>query len=165
MMATFDYMEQKYITSVLMWIIILLGALVFFWLVPQGPVFSDRVPSWLLFFPALAYALYFYFGAFALNRQPAASAQKVKKLITTGVYGMVRHPIYSADIVLFWGLFFAFPSLRLLVTVVWATIIFVYWAKLEEEGLVQKFGDEYQSYRSKVPMLFPDFWEKLFASK
>ncbi|MCL5435919.1 MAG: isoprenylcysteine carboxylmethyltransferase family protein [Patescibacteria group bacterium] len=158
-------MEQKYVTPVLMWVIILLGAVVFFWLVPTGAVLSERTYSWLLFFPALAYGLYFYIRGLSANHSPAVSAANVKQLATTGAYAVVRHPIYSADIVIAWGVFFAFPSLRLLVTVIWATAIFVYWAKLEEEALVQKFGEEYQSYRSRVPMLFPDFWKKLFGEK
>lgn len=156
-------MEQKYVTPILMWAIVLLGAVVFFWLVPKGAVLSERTYSWFLIFPALVYGLYFYVTALAANHSPAVSAASVKQLVTSGPYASVRHPIYSADIVLSWGLFFAFPSLRLLVTVVWATTIFVYWAKLEEEALVAKFGEEYRSYRSRVPMLFPDVWKKLFG--
>lgn len=148
-----------------MWIIILLGAGVFFWLVPAGAVLTEQTYSYFLFWPALAYALYFYFGALSLNRHPAVSAASVKQLLTAGVYATVRHPIYSADIVLAWGVFMVFPSLRLLVSVVWATVIFVYWAKLEETALTEKFGETYRTYQKRVPMLFPNFWQRLFQDR
>lgn len=148
-------MQQKYVSPLIMWAIILLGGIVFFWLVPKGAVLSPQTYSWTLVFPAVVYAVYFYITALGVNNIPAASVADVKQLITAGPYALVRHPLYSADIVLAWGLFFAFPSLRLLVAVIWATTIFVYWAKLEEAALEEKFGEQYREYRARVPMLFP----------
>jgi hypothetical protein len=75
-----------------------------------------------------------------------------------GAYGVVRHPIYTAIIVLLW----AHPDVtadRLLFDVMWTAWI-VAAAALEEADLIAELGDAYRSYRRAVPMLVPRFSQR-----
>lgn len=81
-------------------------------------------------------------------------------LITTGPYGYVRHPIYTAYIIFFGG---SLLSLRGGVEyVVWlATAALFYSARMaaEDELLADTFGDEFDAYKQRVPWkLFPGIY-------
>jgi len=72
------------------------------------------------------------------------------RLVTTGVYGLVRHPMYLGGI-----LIFAFEpnvTVNCLVLRVMASAYFVYGGIIEDRRLVEVFGGEYKAYRDRVPM-------------
>lgn len=77
------------------------------------------------------------------------------QVITTGVFSIVRHPIYLSLILLYLG--FILLSLSLLSVLVWILIIVFYYmiSRYEEKLLIQRFGSAYEEYKKKVPMLLP----------
>ena len=77
------------------------------------------------------------------------------QVITTGVFSIVRHPIYLSSILLYLG--FILLSLSLLSVLVWFIIIIFYYqiSRYEEKLLTQRFESAYEEYMKKVPMLFP----------
>lgn len=72
--------------------------------------------------------------------------------VRTGLYGIVRHPMYSAAIVLMWSLD---STLAEIITKVILTIYIVIGTILEERKLVKEFGVSYIEYQKEVPMLIP----------
>jgi len=81
----------------------------------------------------------------------------VSKLNIKGPSKYVRHPLYSATILIIIGFWLFAPTVANFVT---AGCIVVYlgvgiW--LEEKKLVKEYGQDYLEYRKKVPMLFPKF--------
>lgn len=76
-------------------------------------------------------------------------------VITTGVFGIVRHPIYLSELLLYLG--FLMLSLSLAAAVVWcAAIIFLHYiSRCEEKLLLARFGEEYARYMRDVPMWIP----------
>ncbi len=77
------------------------------------------------------------------------------QVITTGVFSIVRHPIYLSSILLYLG--FILLSLSLFSVLVWFIIIIFYYqiSRYEEKLLTQRFGSAYEEYKKKVPMLLP----------
>lgn len=138
-----------------MWLIVIIGIFFAFKLVPARFVFPRNMFTSFLIFPAATYWLYFFIGAVKVHRQAPLSADKIEKLVTNGVYAKVRHPIYSADIVLGWAIFFFYPDVRFLISAHWLMFVLLFWMHLEETALVQKFGDEYLEYMKRVPKIFP----------
>jgi protein-S-isoprenylcysteine O-methyltransferase Ste14 len=78
-----------------------------------------------------------------------------KKLSTDGLLKYVRHPMYSASLLLIWGYFVFAPHLANLITIILFTLYFVVGTKLEEKKLVEEFGAAYSDYQKKVPMFIP----------
>ena len=83
------------------------------------------------------------------------------KLCTKGVYAYLRHPIYAAWISFIVPGFVIFRGSILGITIpIFMYIIFRVLIPAEEKYLLDKFGDEYVEYRSKVGAVFPKLWGK-----
>jgi protein-S-isoprenylcysteine O-methyltransferase Ste14 len=79
------------------------------------------------------------------------------ELVTTGVYGRVRHPLYTGIIfaALGWVLFtLSWPHFLGFLAITW---LLDRKATLEEKWLEQKYSD-YAAYRCRVKKLFPWIW-------
>ena len=94
----------------------------------------------------------------ALGRQWSLGAQVVEghELVTDGVYGVVRHPIYTGMFSMFLGCALAISSwLGMLI----GGALFLAGTALrirsEEELLTAQFGDAYREYARRVPALIP----------
>jgi protein-S-isoprenylcysteine O-methyltransferase Ste14 len=76
------------------------------------------------------------------------------KLVTSGPYRFVRHPIYS-------GILLAIVGTALATNIYWLigfavmAVYFVYSARVEEGLLTTSFPDTYPTYRLKTKMLIP----------
>ncbi len=129
-----------------------------------GDPFSIRqVASWILLFGSLVLVVP---GGLQLLRQGQPSAErphdpslfpfeKTTRLVTTGAYRWIRHPLYGALLLLAWGVFFKRPSWPALVLVAAATGFLVATAKAEERENLAYFGDEYRSYIRTTRMFIP----------
>lgn len=148
-------MNKKFVSPILMWFIILGGIITFYYLAGDATVFSKNMFTSLMVVPAFIYWIYFFTAAIRQNKRAALSADKAKRIVTSGVYGIVRHPIYSADILLGWSLFLLFPRWWVLIGIVWLSVIMLIWMRLEEKALTEKFGNDYLEYKHKVPMIIP----------
>ena len=79
------------------------------------------------------------------------------ELVQTGIYGIVRHPLYSGGILtaLGWTIF-QFSLSHLIATVI-LVIFFDIKSSHEETWLVEKYPD-YSDYRQKVKKLIPGIY-------
>lgn len=71
-------------------------------------------------------------------------------LISDGLHGYVRHPIYSGTILIFIGAFFFFPTDLMLTSVLWLVAYLPIGIYLEEKKLIKLFGDSYRAYKKEV---------------
>lgn len=77
------------------------------------------------------------------------------KLVTRGVYRIVRHPLYAGLIWMFTGAALIFQNWAALASVIFIFYPAMYYrAKLEENALVARFPD-YVDYRNRTGMFFP----------
>jgi protein-S-isoprenylcysteine O-methyltransferase Ste14 len=77
------------------------------------------------------------------------------RLIRSGPYRFVRHPIYTAMLGMFFGTALVFGGLHAVLG--FATVAFAYWRKirLEEANLRTAFGPAYEAYRRGTWALVP----------
>lgn len=84
--------------------------------------------------------------------------QKKGKLITKGIYGIMRHPTYLALILISFGSAIILDSIigLLLIPIVLVILEIVCFVE-EKYVLLVKFQSQYQSYKEKIPSrLFPN---------
>lgn len=80
-----------------------------------------------------------------------------KALNTTGILQYVRHPLYSATILIFVGFFLYDSRLASLISLICVLAYLPIGIWLEDKKLIKEYGDQYKSYANKVPPLIPDF--------
>lgn len=82
-----------------------------------------------------------------------ADEEKPGRLVTDGFYRLVRHPLYTFGLLVLW----LTPTLTLNTFIVYAalTLYILSGIIFEERKLVREFGQEYENYRRKTPMLIP----------
>jgi hypothetical protein len=85
---------------------------------------------------------------------------KEGKLITTGIYSIVRNPIYSAFLFIFTGIIFLVNNIYLLVLPITFWIYLTILLKLtEEKWLKDKFTYEYNRYSKNVNRVIPNIFK------
>ncbi len=147
--------RERLVSPFLMWLIVVVGIWLSLRILGNFRILPRNMFTPFLFLLTLVYWLCFLIGAVKINRQVARSVAGISRIIKDGVYGIVRHPIYSADIVLSWGIFSFWPTVGVLGSVIWLTLVQCFWMSLEERFLIKKFGSEYKDYQKEVPMFIP----------
>lgn len=117
------------------------------------PRFDDGIALPVIGSVILVVAL--VFGMPALRIQAFTRPREKEKLRTTGLYGVVRHPIMFCDASwpLGWSLIFRSVVGTALV-IVWFTVTYLL-TFLEEEKLIEAYGEQYLGYRERVPRIIP----------
>ncbi len=83
--------------------------------------------------------------------------QVADKLNTIGIYSIVRHPLYLANFMMWFGILCF--SFSLTVVVVFSLFFWLYYERIimaEEHFLSEKYANEYNEYASKTPALIPN---------
>lgn len=119
---------------------------------PQGVSIGAAV------FFLVAYALYAEVLRENTYLSRTIEVQENQKVIDTGLYGIVRHPMYSATLLLF-------LAMPLVLGSVFSFIVFLLYPLLiakrlkNEEALLEKELDGYREYKQKVKYrLIPFIW-------
>ena len=76
-----------------------------------------------------------------------------RELVTTGVYGIVRHPLYVAGIIIF--TFSPVITVNGLTVTVLADLYFLFGMFIEERRFLRVYGDRYREYMKNVPRMVP----------
>jgi protein-S-isoprenylcysteine O-methyltransferase Ste14 len=78
------------------------------------------------------------------------------QLITSGPFGVVRHPSYWAHTMIITGTFLitGIVAVGIIVPIDLAIAYFV-TTELEDRELTERFGNNYEEYKKKVPKFFP----------
>jgi protein-S-isoprenylcysteine O-methyltransferase Ste14 len=81
------------------------------------------------------------------------------RLVTTGVYRWVQHPLYVGYLLLLIGLAISFGSGGALgITLVAGVPALVWRIRVEERALATWFGEEYDPYRRRTKRMIPGVW-------
>jgi protein-S-isoprenylcysteine O-methyltransferase Ste14 len=79
-------------------------------------------------------------------------------MVSSGLYRWVRHPLYTAGLVLIW--LTPVMTTNILALDLGLTIYLVVGATFEERKLVKEYGAAYEAYRLQTPMLIPTFTQQ-----
>ena len=122
------------------------------------PHFVSHTKSWLLnsimtvgSILALGGLLIFFIGASQVYYYKLTR----KKVVTGGIYSLIRHPQYAALAISGFGLLILWP--RYIVLLSYITMLFFYYnlARFEEKECEKKFGESYREYMKQTNMFLP----------
>lgn len=78
-----------------------------------------------------------------------------QRLITDGVYGLVRHPLYLGEIARNLGIAMILSSFYGAVVILVGNAFLLLRIEIEERMLVEEFGQEYENYRKRTKKVIP----------
>ena len=115
-------------------------------------------PRWIGAFLALFAVpplLFWTFRSLGRNLTDTVVTRRDHTLVTHGPYRWVRHPFY--DVVLLWGLSVSLLTANWLMALLGlsAFAMMVVRTRTEEEKLIDRFGDEYRTYRDRTGRFLP----------
>ncbi len=84
-----------------------------------------------------------------------SETHRTDKIVTKGVYNLVRHPQYLGGLLAHVGISILLSAWYSLLTTPLLIIINYLTSWKEEKELIKEFGKEYEDYKKKVPMLIP----------
>jgi protein-S-isoprenylcysteine O-methyltransferase Ste14 len=88
---------------------------------------------------------------FARAATPVPSNQPVRALVTTGIHGWSRNPIYVGMFLLYAGIGVAARSPWVLILALPLVVVLRYGVVAREEAyLERRFGDAYRAYKARV---------------
>lgn len=76
-------------------------------------------------------------------------------IVTNGIYGRIRHPLYLGEIIRNIGFPIAAYSLYGLIPILTGNALLLFRIRIEERMLVDEFGAEYEEYMSRTKKLVP----------
>lgn len=81
------------------------------------------------------------------------------KLKTDGIYKSIRHPSYFGLLLICFGLSIAMNSIiSIVVITIPVSLAITYRIKIEENTLMNEFGDTYESYMTKTHKIIPKLY-------
>jgi protein-S-isoprenylcysteine O-methyltransferase Ste14 len=73
--------------------------------------------------------------------------------VASGMFKLVRHPIYTTSLILLWVKPIVNSSTLIFTIII--TIYILIGIQFEERRLLREFGDLYRDYKTRTPMLIP----------
>jgi protein-S-isoprenylcysteine O-methyltransferase Ste14 len=118
-------------------------------------ILATYVPLYVrLIFAALLFILAGYFARSA-HVVLFKEVREPPRVINTGVFAHMRHPLYCSVLLLYLGLISTTLSLFSMVLLVGIFVFYDYIATFEEKQLEEKFGQAYKDYKKGTPKWIP----------
>lgn len=126
------------------------------------PIMTQQIVSWLLLVISVIFVVW---GVTLLrstgeavapsNESPMFEWENTEKLVTTGIYRYIRHPMYSSLLFLAWGALLKSVTISTLILTGVATVALFATAKAEEAENLVSFGTEYRDYMRRTRLFVP----------
>jgi protein-S-isoprenylcysteine O-methyltransferase Ste14 len=128
----------------------------------RDPFSIRQIISWVLLFTSTLLAIH----GFSLLQQigkpddtindaTRLGIEKTTRLVTTGAYRHIRHPLYASLLIFALGAFLKHPTLPAGLLLSAAIIALYLTARQEEKENLQNFGLEYAGYMQHTKMFIP----------
>lgn len=109
----------------------------------------------LISLPFIVIGAWFGVGSVRETTLKVAETHRTEKIVSSGLYSVIRHPQYFGGILAHIGITFLLSAyLSLLISPILILLNYLISRK-EEKELIKEFGKEYEDYMKKVPMFIP----------
>jgi protein-S-isoprenylcysteine O-methyltransferase Ste14 len=141
--------------------LILFGAFLITWILDsfvlhRSTFLASSIPLVIrLFF--LVTVLVVAFFLFKSGHEAVIGEQRPARILSSGAFAYVRHPLYLGSILVYLGLTVSTASLFCLALLVVIVLFYNYIAGFEEKLMEAKFGQVYIAYREQTGRWIPRF--------
>jgi protein-S-isoprenylcysteine O-methyltransferase Ste14 len=145
-----------------------IGALVFYlgmlgYLVYPPVIVWAAIAGWPMFLRLVGLAMMvavlplmiWMFRSLGKNITPTVATRAQHQLVTSGPYKYIRHPLYSFGSVFFFGFLLLAGNWLLTIAGLVALSALAARTPLEEQMLIEKFGDQYRDYMKRTGRYIP----------
>jgi protein-S-isoprenylcysteine O-methyltransferase Ste14 len=120
----------------------------------HDPFCFKQIISWIL----LILSAYFGLAGYLLLKNRGRSKgnfENTTLLVKSGVYGLIRHPLYFSLFLLGTGVMMKDPGIPAIILGMVNLIAVGLTALAEEKEMIAKFGDPYKEYMKETKMFIP----------
>jgi protein-S-isoprenylcysteine O-methyltransferase Ste14 len=128
----------------------------------RDPLSLRQLVAWALLLASLLLAVHGFYLLHQVGKpdqriqDPTRLAvEKTTRLVRSGAYQFIRHPLYTSLLALTWGAFFKDQSWLAALLAVVATGAIYLTARVEEQENLHNFGAEYAEYMAATRMFIP----------
>jgi len=111
------------------------------------------LPAFVMFYLTFRFFNIWHFLGLTALGIGRKSRDSQKKLITWGIYGMIRHPQFSAGLMMLWVR--NLTDTGLVINII-LSLYLIIGARIEETRLLELYGDRYAQYMKDVPRFVPN---------
>lgn len=121
------------------------------------PILNITIPllQLVFFIPFFVVGAWFGIRGVVETTLKVAETHRPSRVVTTGVYSIVRHPQYFGGLLAHIGFSFLLSGLYSLLSTPLIVALVYLISRKEENELAKEFGKEYTDYKKKTPMLLP----------
>jgi protein-S-isoprenylcysteine O-methyltransferase Ste14 len=120
----------------------------------RNPFSPLQIVAWLLLMASAILAAH-GFNILRKRGKPTGALETTTLLVTSGIYRLIRHPLYASLLYLGWGMFLKEITVLSAVLVAAASLSIFLTAKAEEAENLSKFGAEYREYMKATRRFIP----------
>jgi len=120
----------------------------------HNPFALHQIISWILLILSAWIAID---GFLRLKRKgkPTRNFENTTVLVKSGIYGLIRHPLYLSLFLLGTGIMIKDMGPVSVIPGVVNFIAIYFTARIEEREMIKKFGDAYREYMKETKMFIP----------
>jgi protein-S-isoprenylcysteine O-methyltransferase Ste14 len=122
---------------------------------PLRPVGIDPALGWTIAAVLIATGVAAFglgIANFLVAGTPVPTREPTRALVTTGIHGLSRNPIYVAMLLVYLGIGILANTVWIIVLFVPLALLFRYGVVAREEAYLERmFGDVYRMYKARVP--------------
>jgi len=107
---------------------------------------------------AMVPLFYWLFSSLGKNITPTVSIRKTHTLVTSGPYRWIRHPLYTFGSIWILAIAAAAANWFIFLLGILTFIPLAMRTPLEEQQLLEKFGEDYRDYMQKTGKYLPKLW-------
>ena len=114
-------------------------------------IFSSGAPPmlrWLQYPGMVVFMIGIIFLVFSFVGQ---HRKEEETLLDTGIYGIIRHPMYLGAILLFISMALFLPIWVMILLCIINGVIITRFIEIEDHNNLEKFGEAYEGYSQRVP--------------
>ena len=120
----------------------------------RNPFSIIQIASWILLILSIIMGVA-GFQNLSKKGEAQGKIENTTRLITTGIYKYIRHPLYLSLLFLGTGAVLKNPGTAQIILGIINLIALYLTARVEEKEMILKFGDEYNNYKKHSKMFIP----------